>query len=75
MTDSITLSDRFRQPVTGHKIEGGVIVRRGGSTAAIPGLDELDRLMRFARDEPVRTRIQRYAVAPESPLAGEITLP
>ena len=52
----------------------GALAAPGGHFRGVLALSEseLDRLVAFVRDEPVKARIRRYAMAPESPQATKL---
>lgn len=62
------ISDEHRVPITADKQSDGTVILRGPRSLLILSEAEMDRLVAFARDEPMKPRIQRYPVnAPESP--------
>jgi hypothetical protein len=66
MAGSIVISDPYRTPITAQRHRDGGVVLRGPRSLLLLSDAELDRLVAFARDEPPRARIQRYAVQPEA---------
>jgi hypothetical protein len=69
MSDSVTISDRWRTPVIAQGRKDGGIGLRGHFTNLLALSDsELERLFSFARDLGV---LRRFSMAAKSPQADE----
>jgi hypothetical protein len=68
MTDSLVISDKYREQIRAQRKADGIVLRTPKCWLSLSGA-EAERLAAFIRNEP---HIQRYPVmAPESPQAHE----
>lgn len=65
--DSTITSDPLRVPITAQKKAQGGVILRGLKSILLLSQAELDRLVAFIRDEPLKARLQRYVIAPRPP--------
>jgi hypothetical protein len=67
----VNISDQYRLPVVVSKRDdGGIVIRCAAHTRLLHSTAE-DRLVAFARDEPVKARLQRFPMAPNGPQVDE----
>lgn len=64
--DSAVISDPLRNMVTATRQEDGRIVVRAGKHFMLFSVDEIDRLARFATNEPQLGRLERFPVQTHS---------